>query len=53
LVGKLGVKRSLGDRILKWILKELGCNVVAWIQMAQNREQWHNLVNMVKNLQFS
>jgi hypothetical protein len=35
--------------ILKWIL-EIGWDSVPWIDMAQERDQWRALVNMVMNL---
>jgi len=31
-------------------LREIGCEDVDWIHLAQDRDQWHALVNMVMNL---
>jgi hypothetical protein len=31
-------------------LKETGCEVVNWIQLAQDRDQWRALVNTVMKL---
>jgi hypothetical protein len=31
-------------------LREIGCNGVDWIDMAQDRDQWRALVNTVLNL---
>jgi hypothetical protein len=31
-------------------LREIGCDGVDWIYMAENREQWRALVNTVLNL---
>jgi hypothetical protein len=30
--------------------KEIGCDGVDWIQLAQNRFQWQAIVNMLRNL---
>jgi uncharacterized protein YjcR len=35
--------------ILKWILRELGWKVVNWIHLAQDRDQYIAVVNMVVN----
>jgi hypothetical protein len=35
--------------ILKWIL-ETGLGGIGWIDLAQDRDQWKSLVNMVINL---
>jgi hypothetical protein len=32
-------------------IKKIGCKVMNWIAMAQDRVQWQALVNMVMNLQ--
>jgi hypothetical protein len=31
-------------------LREIGCDGVDWIDLAQNRDQWRALVNTVMNL---
>jgi hypothetical protein len=37
-----------GWTILKW--REIGWDVVDWINMAQDRDQWRTLVNTALNL---
>jgi hypothetical protein len=56
LVGKQEGKRPLGrprrrcvDNI-KMDLTEIGWDGMGWIYMAQDRDQWRALVNMVMNL---
>jgi hypothetical protein len=39
-----------GWTILKWILREIGWDVVDWFYMAQDRHQWRALMNTVLNL---
>jgi hypothetical protein len=57
LVGKPEGKRPLGKPICRWVdnikmgLREIGTDVVDWIDMAQDRDQWRAPVNMVLNLQ--
>jgi hypothetical protein len=55
-MGKSERKRQFGrprrrckDNI-KIKLTEIGCGVIDWINLAQNRGQWRALVNMVMNL---
>jgi hypothetical protein len=36
--------------ILKWILREIGLDGTDWIELAQDRDKWRALVNMVMNL---
>jgi hypothetical protein len=36
--------------IIKLDLKEIGCDGMDWIDLAQNRDQWTALVKMVMNL---
>jgi hypothetical protein len=56
LVGKLEGKRPLGRPRCRWVdnikmhLREIGWDVVDWIDMAQDKDQWRALVNTVLNL---
>ena len=56
LVGKPEGKRPLGrprrrwEDNIKFNLQEVGCGVVDWIEMAQDRDSWWVLVNAVMNL---
>jgi hypothetical protein len=56
LVGKPEGKRPLGRPRHRWVenikmeLRETGWDGVDWIDMAQDRDQWRALVNMVLNL---
>jgi hypothetical protein len=56
LVGKQEGKRSLGRPKLRWVdnikmdLREIGWDGLDWIDMAQDRNQWRALVNMVINI---
>jgi len=55
LVGKPEGKRLLGRPRLRWEdnikvdLWEVGCVVMDWIDLAQDRERWQALVNVVLN----
>jgi hypothetical protein len=55
-VGKPEGKRPLRRPRRKWVdnikmdLIETGWNVVNWMDMAQDRDQWRALVNTVLNL---
>ena len=57
LVGKLGGKRPLGRHRRRWEdnikmdLQEVGGEGMDWIELAQDRERWRELVNAVLNLQ--
>jgi hypothetical protein len=43
--------KNVGRRIiLAWISREIGWSRMHWIQLAQDRDQWRGLVNMIVNL---
>ena len=56
LVGKPEGKRPLGRPRRRWEdnikvdLQEVGCGVMDWIELAQNKDRWRVLVNAVMNL---
>jgi len=56
LVGKPEVKKLLGRPRRRWEdnikmdLKEVGCEGMDWIQLAQDRDKWRALVYAVMNL---
>jgi hypothetical protein len=56
LMGKPEGKRSLGRPRRRWEdgitmdLRETGWGSVDWIQLAQDRDRWRDLVNTVMNL---
>jgi hypothetical protein len=39
-----------GRIILKWILERLGVGGADWVDLAQDRDRWRALVNVVMNL---
>jgi len=57
LVGKPQRKQRLGRPGRRWEdnikmdLQEVGCEVMDWIDLAQDSDSWRALVNVVMNLQ--
>jgi hypothetical protein len=58
LAGKPEIKRLLGRKIRRWEdnikmdLRGIGWGGMDWIDLAQDRGQWWDLVNMVMNFRF-
>jgi hypothetical protein len=55
LVSKLERKRTLGRprhrrKYVRLYLTEMGWEVVDWTHLAQDRDQWRDVVNTVMNL---
>ena len=56
-MGKSEGKRPLGKPRRRWEnninmdLQEMGCEDMDWIDVAQNRNRWRAIVNVVMNLQ--
>jgi len=42
--------RSRWEDNIKKDLREVGCGVMDWIELAQDRDRWRTLVNAVMNL---
>jgi hypothetical protein len=59
LFGKAERKKLLGRSRRRWEdnirmdLREIGWEVVDWIHLAQDRDQWRVVVNNVMNLRFT
>jgi len=57
LVGKPDGKRPLGRPMHRWEdnikkdLVEVGCGCMDWTLLAQERDIWRALVNLIRNLQ--
>ena len=56
-MGNMTESNHLGDEgiegriILRWIFREVGCRGMDWIELAQDRDRWRALVDVVMNLQ--
>jgi hypothetical protein len=56
LEGKPEGKRITGRTRRRWEdkikmdLQEVGCGVIDWIELAQDRDRWRKLVNAVMNI---
>jgi hypothetical protein len=46
----LGIPNHVWEDNIKLDLREIGCGDIDWISLAQDRNQWKDLVNMVKDL---
>jgi hypothetical protein len=56
LVGKPEGKRPLGRQRRRWVgkikedLRDIGWDVMDWIDLAQDRDQWRDLLKTIINL---
>jgi hypothetical protein len=46
----LGIPRRRWEDHMKMDLQEVGCGVMGWLELAQDRERWRARVNAVMNL---
>jgi hypothetical protein len=59
LVGKPDGKRQLGRHRRRWVdnirtdLREINWGIVDWFHLAQDGDQWRNLVNTIMKLRVS
>jgi len=45
-----GIPRRRWEDNIKMGLQEVGCGIMDWIELAQDRDRWRALVNEVMNL---
>jgi len=49
-IRRLGIPRRRWEDNIKMGLQEVGCVDMDWIELAEDRESWRELVNAVMNL---
>jgi len=49
-VSPIGRPRRRWEDNIKMYLQEVGCGGMDWIELAQDRDRWRALVNVVMNL---